>query len=384
MPRSIADVNAIRRLHRNPAETGSPGHQPDDGHGDHGFDPNQPRVPAGHSDGGQWTDEPGGDGPAVPRRGVVLDDSGEEAWESVTSTSRPDGTLAEQEVLNRDGSRIHSQFSRDARIAGWDERHTVILPDGQEITFEQSGAVQRTYDADGRPMGAAVWTNDGPEPLAEVQPAFLAAIPPAVATTVELALILGTWLAGRNGPAGIAVVSFPADVYRPPRPEEKPEPVFVGRLTEDELKKACDRYVDVQEFTDGAAAGARRERKDWTPTGFGTEVHKRVAHTVNGDPPKHGPKNPQYPNFMAEFSALKAEAAVKADQQAPPPGYGQKDTIRVDVLENRRDEKTVCVYDIKTGERVLSKARIEEIVGAVYARYQETLRIIITEIRPRR
>jgi hypothetical protein len=25
----------------------------------HGYDPNQPRVSAGHSDGGQWTAEPG-------------------------------------------------------------------------------------------------------------------------------------------------------------------------------------------------------------------------------------------------------------------------------------------------------------------------------------
>ena len=229
-------------------------------------------MPAGHSDGGQWT-KTGGYGPAS-RRKVELDETGEEAWESVTNAYRTDGTLAEQGVISRDGSRIHSQFSVDSRMAGWDERHTVTLPDGEQVTFEQSGDVQRTYDADGRPIGTAVWTNEGPEALARAQPAFLAAIPPAVATTVELALILATWLAGRKGLDGGVVVSFPANVYRPPRPDEKHEPVLVARLTEDELEKACKKYVDVQKFTNNAAANARHEREDWSPSGFGTEVHK--------------------------------------------------------------------------------------------------------------
>ena len=235
MPRSIAEVNAIRGSSRTPSAEGE---LPRDG--GHGFDPNQPRVPAGHSDSGQWT-KGGAYGPAS-RSEVEVDETGKEAWESVTRTYRPDGSLSEQDVVNRDGSRIHSQFSLDPRIAGWDERHTVTLPDGQQVTFEQSGDVQRTYDADGRPIGAAVWTDDGPEALAQVQPAFLAAVPPAVAA-VELALILATWLAGRKGLDGEVVVSFPADVYRPPHPDEKHEPVLVARLTEDELEKACNSRI---------------------------------------------------------------------------------------------------------------------------------------------
>ena len=144
MPRSIAEVNAIRGSKPNPSAEGD---LPGDGRD--GFDPNQPRVPAGHSDGGQWT-KTGAHGPAS-RREVELDDTGEEAGESVNNY-RLDGTLAEQEVVNRDGSRIHSQFSLDPRIAGWDERHTVTLPDGQQITFENNGDVQKVYDADGQPI----------------------------------------------------------------------------------------------------------------------------------------------------------------------------------------------------------------------------------------
>ena len=114
MPRSITEVNAIRGSNRSPSTEAE---LPPDGR--HGFDPNQPRVPAGRSDGGQWTNT-GAHGPASGRREVELDDAGEEAWESVTSTYRPDGTLAEQEVVNRDGSRILSQFSLDPRMAEWD------------------------------------------------------------------------------------------------------------------------------------------------------------------------------------------------------------------------------------------------------------------------
>jgi hypothetical protein len=154
-------------------------------------------------------------------------------------------------------------------------------------------------------------------------------------------------------------------------------------VTETELGETCKEYGNVQRFTNEFAAAARAERNDWTPTGFGTDVHKRVARKVNGEPPEFGVKNPQDPNFVAEFSALKTEAAAKADLDSPP-GYGQKDTIRVDVLENRPDKRLVCVYDIKTGERVLAWPRILEIVAAVFARYKDpSLRIIITEIRPR-
>ena len=388
MPRSIAEVNAIRRSRRSAETTGLPA-QPS---GHHGYDPNQPRVPAGHSDGGRWTSTGGSGSPPTPNREVVLDETGKEAWESVTSTYRPDGSLSEQEVSNRDGSRIVSQFSRDPRTDGWDERHTVVLPDGSEITFENSGDIQTVYDAAGRRISASVWSDDGPEAAPIAQPAFYQApvAGAAVGGPVGLAagvlaaagLTLLVWLSTRNRRDSTAVLSIPASVYQPGL-EPTSEPVRVGSLTQDELEEACKKYGNVQRFTDKAAVNAWHERKDWTPSGFGTEVHKRVARDVNGKVPGtnefRSPNDPEDPNFMAEFSALKTKAA---DPDASPPRYGQKGTIRVDVLENRPDEKTVCVYDIKTGEKVLSTARIKEIVGAVAKHYGDALRIIITEIRP--
>ena len=46
-----------------------------------------------------------------PERIVVRDDSGEETWEAVVTTRRTDGSIAEQNVINRDGSYIRSEFA---------------------------------------------------------------------------------------------------------------------------------------------------------------------------------------------------------------------------------------------------------------------------------
>ena len=60
MPRSFADLKAIRLEHRVAVHGQEQGQPPRDAHAGHRFDPNQPRVSAGHSDGGQWTSAGGG------------------------------------------------------------------------------------------------------------------------------------------------------------------------------------------------------------------------------------------------------------------------------------------------------------------------------------
>ena len=61
--------------------------RPEPNHGNspgphHGYDPNQPRVPSGHGDGGQWTKTPGAGTPAIARREAVVDHSKQESWGS--------------------------------------------------------------------------------------------------------------------------------------------------------------------------------------------------------------------------------------------------------------------------------------------------------------
>jgi hypothetical protein len=384
-------------------------------HDGDGYDPNQPRVPAGHSDGGQWTDKPGGGAPL--KRDVVVDRSGQEPWGSFVNAFAPDGTLAEQRVFNRDRSRIVSQFD-ETDSSGWDERHTVVTADGSKVVFENAGDVQKIYDGDGRPVSASVWKNDGPEPP-KVQLAFLplaagtiagpsAALAGrlAVQKAIEAGLVLFTWLSTRNGPDRTAFISFPAYVYAPglvkegANPKEQSPPVRVGQLTEKELTDVCKKYVDVQKITNVAALKAKLERRDWSPTQFGTAVHWRVAQNVNGFTDTGEPRtpdNPEDPNFRAESSFLKALAddptvsasdkdAASANVTLGPrghwPRYGQLGTVRVDVLEDRQNG-TVCVYDIKTGKQTLSPARIREIVQSVLRHYSNARQIIITEVRPR-
>ena len=372
-------------------------------HGQDGFDPNQPRIPAGHPDGGQWTDKPGGGG-AAPKRDVVVDRSGKEPWGSYVDTFRPDGTLAEQRVFNRDRSRIVSQFD-ETDASGWDERHTVVTADGSRFIFENTGDVQKIYDQDGRLLSASVLGDAGPE-APKVQLALLrksigaaagavgaaaAAAAGRLATqkAIEGGLVLFTWLSSRNSADRTAVISLPARVleYRDSKtntdPAERAEPVRVSALTGKELKKICERHVDVQNYTNEAAREAKLARDDWTPSQFGTAVHTIIAQKVNGLNPltqkPRSPDEPADPNFRAEFSLLKALAE---DPFAALPRYGQQGTIRIDVLENP-ENGTVCVYDIKTGRQPLTLARIKEIGEFVVQRYGSEKRIIIMEVRPR-
>src|SRR5262245_58032686 len=353
----------------------------------HGYDPNQPRVPAGQSTGGQWTDADGPDVDGQPQRKRVRDRSVQEAWNFYYNMFRPDGSLAEQVVFNRDRSRIVSEYNDADGTGDWGERHTVITPDGSKFTFEDRGDNQIAYvggEADGRPSETASTEHDSEErPI--VQKAFLPAVAaPAIIGVAEgigiaaAGLALLTWLSRRNSRTGTYALSFPTDLLQRADAENLRR-VQVARLTEEELIKACDKYGDVQTWTNKAAAAARREPKDWRPSSFGTEVHKRVAHIVNSGSDE-APLEPPYPNepkdhnFRAEMSALKIEAALRADavheadarlsaelpakpeSGAPAiklPGYGQRDTVRVDVFENQPEKHTVCLYDIKTGEKLL-------------------------------
>jgi hypothetical protein len=365
MPRSITEVKALRKLNRAVSEHQTPPHDPQ---GRHGFDPNQPRVPPGHSDGGQWTDEAAAGASSAPRREVTFDHTGTETWSSFASAYRPDGSLVEQRVFNRDGSTIVSEFKEPGGPGDWDERHTVITADGHKATFEIAGDVQRIYDENGQQISASVWTKDGPEALPMVQQAFLAAIPPAVTTSIELALILLAWLASRDGPDRTAVLSLPTAKYQL-GPAGKLERIWVGQLTDEQVKAACPKYPTVRKETDNAAKTTNRN--DYRSAAeYGTVVHTKLAEAIG--------KND--PNFRPEVSFLKTldETGKVPDKTS----YGTKGSVRIDVLENTNSGR-VCVYDIKTGKSGLSPSRIAEIAQAVYLRYPEAPSFLVMEVRPR-
>ena len=96
-----------------------------------------------------------------------------------------------------------------------------------------------------------------------------------------------------------------------------------------------------------------------------------MAYTVNGP---GGYLQPADPNFRAEYSLIKSQEAEY---------YGEKGSVRVDVLENVGNG-TVCVYDIKTGDKGMNVSRMDEIAFNVNRRYPGTQRVIVIETRPGR
>ena len=149
---------------------------------------------------------------------------------------------------------------------------------------------------------------------------------------------------------------------------DKP-PLYVGTLTRAETDLACPRHGEVQSRTNAIAHLVTQEGGYDSPQRYGTEVHKRLAYVINGP---GGSDFPRDLDFRAEYSLIKSKAA----------DYGERGSIRVDVLE-RVNSDTVCVYDIKTGDRGLGAARMDEIAFNVNRLYPGTRRVIVIETRPR-
>ncbi|KUL93542.1 hypothetical protein DK26_22085 [Bosea sp. WAO] len=353
------------------------------------YNPDQPRVPAGNADGGQWTSGGGGGDPtlsgtdflgdlgsafsaALNFGDVVADTSGEESWAFYQEATRADDTLAERAIVNRDGSTIRSEFAEPG--SDWDERHTVTLPEGGKTTFETSGRTQTIRD--GGPYGDVVsrstWAERGPEQEARVQQARTPSRPgrpPLAETTITSALTLFNWLSARNKLDGLqAVASFNAGDYAPSA--DAIDLSFVGQLREDEVDRACPRFPEVRSRTDAAvdAVGPRSSYR--SAAEFGTAVHSNLKHQV---------ENLGDPSFRAERSFLKSYYEGR-DNRVP---YGSPNSLRIDVYEQRNDG-IVCVYDIKTGKTGLSPGRAAEIARTVYKRFPAVRRIIVTEVRPKR
>lgn len=353
-----------------------------------GFDPSQPRVPAGNSDGGQWTSgggsTSGGTRPAERSRSresrrresqravrsrTFRDHSGQEPWKSRTEHYGRDGSVASRTVENRDGSKIES--STGSRRAGkTSQRSTVKLPNGKSFTFETQDETQRVFDDKGRLLSQTVWTPNGPQSSALLRPA--AATLQQTEKVMEAGRSLYNWLSSQNSYEQRACFAFTSREYGSTRSPEELVP-YVGMLHREQVEAACRRLGQVEAITSRALKAALSERSKWQAAQLGTRVHWLIATEVNGSVPRKGGINVlSNPNFRAEISFLKTKEET----------YGKPGSIRIDILENAGNN-TVCVYDIKTGRSGLLPGRSLEIANAVRTHYGPANRIIVTEIRPR-
>src|SRR5262249_42181974 len=150
-----------------------------------------------------------------------------------------------------------------------------------------------------RTIGESIWTDAGPEPLRPpVQlayqqrpsplepeiplfrggggalppmssPAPVPASPGLLALAAEAAERLVPWLSRRNSRSRTAVLGFTAREYVNQGTAEAPTRLWVGYLTEDDVKNACREYGKAQTWTNDAAAKVRRSAYE-TASAYGT------------------------------------------------------------------------------------------------------------------
>lgn len=179
---------------------------------------------------------------------------------------------------------------------------------------------------------------------------------------LQAALALFAGLSAQNRPGRHAVANFNASEFVPSDASSLVA-TRVRALDRDEVNDACPRFGEVQSRVDAAAERANSNGPWFSAQNRGTAIHQDVKRQIEALKDE---------NFKAEVSRLKS---------GDDTNYGTLGSVRIDVYE-RAANNTTCVYDIKTGDRGLSPARMVEIANASRKLFPGTRRIVVTEVRP--
>ncbi|MDB5646688.1 MAG: hypothetical protein JWQ05_2357, partial [Methylobacterium sp.] len=218
------------------------------------YSADQPRAPAGQSDGGRWVPDGGGAG------GSLIDrlPRGGGRWASLDA-GEP-GVDGPQRTL-LDGGEVLTLRVRSGR-GDWEEQHTVVTPDGESRLFENSGETQTIRDGQtGAVLSRTTFSPSGIESEATVQPAFLPAVPAigaaAAIATFEAAALLFTVLRARKGGFGTAFgITARSYALELESDRKLPTPI-IKQLTTSELSQACPRWNEGMRETDRITADVR-------------------------------------------------------------------------------------------------------------------------------
>ncbi|MFY9289973.1 MAG: hypothetical protein WAP03_04620 [Methylorubrum rhodinum] len=312
------------------------------------YSDDQPRAPAGQSDGGQWVPAGGAGGGATGGR-----------------SGGSDGDVAGRErTLLDDGTQVLTIRVRAGR-RDHDEQHVVTAPDGESRIFETSGLTQTIRDgATGAVLGRSTFTAAGAEPEAFVQSTFLPAIPLTTAVTVRLAGALFAVLSARNDRFGKAVLGLTANEYAIDLTETGVSAAFASRIDQRTLDAACRRNGEVEALAEQAVRSVRASGLYRSAQDFGNKVHAWIAAAVNKQ---------EDPNFVAEISFNDASRAAR---------YGERNSTRIDLFE-RTSPGTTCVYDFKTGSANIGDDRALRLAAAASRHFPDTVRVIVIQVKPR-
>ena len=138
----------------------------------HGYDPDQPRVPSGHSDGGQWTKTPGGGTPAIARREAVVNHSKQESWVPTSTATGATARSPSSACSIATAAASSPSSTRPTSPETGMSATPSCSPKAKKFTFENSGNVQRIFDGEGNLVSATEWTEDGPRSVPIGQLAF--------------------------------------------------------------------------------------------------------------------------------------------------------------------------------------------------------------------
>jgi hypothetical protein len=264
-----------------------------------------------------------------------------------------------QRFMRQDAGRFR-RSDPDRYVSGSKQFYDVLY--GRKYRADQLRHPAGSSEGGGRfaPEGGS--SSGGKNPP-QVRLAFAGPAAAGARATVQLGLMLYTYMSAQNGPDKQAIVTFRARKFEAENGILDLE--NTQNLDRDEVGNVCPRLDEVQQRTDRAVVSVKATGRALSPQQYGTAVHINLKDQIT---------QLNDPDFLAERSLL------KADQEA---GYGARGSIRVDVLEHVGNE-TVCVYDIKTGQSKLDGPRMREIATNIYKNFPKTQKIIISEIRPTR
>ena len=283
------------------------------------YNPNQPRVPAGHHEGGQWAD----------------------------------GGSHEQAILNSplfDRGRLIKAALGIQDVPQKDKPQLALLDDRPPAIRLPPPLASRA--AAGAIRGLAIGGGEVFGPLG-----------------ILLALGLFEWWSLSNDEKQHAIISFKANEYRRSQPDAPFALHTLEGRTPEEVKKICgENFTTMQKFTNEAYNELKASGEPLSPQNFGNKVHKNVEIGVRTQG-----------TFSAEPSFALIDD-VKLDLNGDII-RGQKGTVRPDCYD-RRDSRTACIYDIKTGKAGLSPKRIQDFLKGIARKEPCIERVIVTEIRP--